>query len=59
MSKQPLYSVSIYICNYLIGDERAGCFALNISLMSCDSKCSVALSRCAISWSTVYGCGIS
>ena len=39
------YFVSIYFCKPLDWEERAGCFALNVFLVSCDSQCSVALPR--------------
>ena len=41
------------------GEARVGCFALIILLMSCDSKCSVALPPGAMVWSVVCDCGIS
>ena len=35
------YFMSILVCNHLEGEERAGCFALFVFLVSCD--CCVAL----------------
>ena len=43
----------IYFCNHLDGEERAGCFALTVFLMSGDSQCSVALPHGALGWSAV------
>ena len=37
------YFVSIYFCKTFDGEERTGCFALNVFLVSCDSQCLVAL----------------
>ena len=51
--------MSVQFCNHLDGEERAGCFALTVFLMSCDSQCSVALPHGTLSWSAVYDCGIS
>ena len=34
-----------YFCNHLDGEERAGCFTLTLSLLSCDNQCSVALEK--------------
>ena len=53
------YFVSVYFCNHLDGEERAGCFTLTVFLMSCDSKCSVALPYCGVGWSAACNCGIS
>ena len=39
--------------------ERAGCFALSVFLVSCDSQCSVALPGSPVGWSAVCDCGIS
>ena len=39
--------------------ERAGRFAINVFLVSCDCKWYVALPRGAVGWSAVCGCGIS
>ena len=50
------YFVSVYFCNHLDGEERAGWFALTVFLMSCDSQCSVALPHGALGWSVVYDC---
>ena len=41
----------------LMKEERAGCFALPVSLMSCDSQCTVALPYYAMGWSAVCDCG--
>ena len=43
---------------HLGGEERAGCFALTVCLMSCDSQCYVALPQCALGWFAVCDCGI-
>ena len=51
--------MSIYFCNHLDEEEKAGCFALTAFLMSCDSRCSVALSHGAMGWSAICDCGIS
>ena len=40
-------------------EERAGCFAIFVFLMSCDCKCFVALPHGAAGWSAVSDCGIS
>ena len=45
--------------HHLDGEERAGCFALTVFLMSWDSKCSVYFPLGAVSWSAVCDCGIS
>ena len=37
------YFVPFLVCNYLDGEETAGCFALIAFLMSCNCQCSVAL----------------
>ena len=44
---------------HLGGEEKAGCFALTVFLMHCDSQCSVPLLRGAVGWSAVCDCGIS
>ena len=44
-------------CNHLDGDERAGCFAWFVFLVS--PGCCVALPRGAKDLSAVYDCGIS
>ena len=46
-----------WICNHLDGEERAGCFALFVFLVSCD--CCVALPLNARGLSAVCDCGIS
>ena len=43
--------------NYLNGEEKAGCVALFVFLVSCDG--SVALPHGAVGWSAVCDCGIS
>ena len=43
----------VYFCNHLDEEERAGCFALIVFLMSCYCYCSVALPHCAMGWSAV------
>ena len=49
--------VSILVCIHLYGEERTGCFASFVLLVSRD--CCVALPRGAMSLSEVYDCGIS
>ena len=46
-----------WFCNHLDGEERAGCFAYFVFLVSRD--CCVALPRDAIDLSSVCDCGIS
>ena len=41
-----LFSILCY--NHRDGEERAGCFALIVFLMSCDNQCSVALPRAVV-----------
>ena len=48
-----------YFCNDLAEEERAGCFAILVLLMSCYCKFPVALPCCALGWSAVCDCGIS
>ena len=50
-----------YVLNvrYLAGEERAGCFTLIVSLMSCGCLCSLSLPHGAVGWSAVCACGIS
>ena len=45
------------LCNHLDGEERAGCFALCVLLVSLD--CCMALPGGATSLSAVCDCGIS
>ena len=51
------YFMSIQVCNHLDWEERAGCFALFVFLVSCDGC--VALPRSAMGLSAVCNCGIS
>ena len=51
--------MSVYFCNHIDGEERAGCFALAVFLMLCGSQCPVALPHGAVDWSAVCECGIS
>ena len=51
------YIVSILVCNHLYGEERTGCYALFVFLVSRD--CSRALSHDAKCLSAVCDCGIS
>ena len=51
------YFMSILVCNHLEGEERAGCFALFVLLVSSD--CCVALSRGSMGLSAVCDCVIS
>ena len=46
-----------WFCNHLDGEERAGCFALFVLLLSCD--CCVALPHGATNLSAVCDCVIS
>ena len=46
-------------CNYLDEEERAGCFAFIVFLLSCYCKYVVALPHSAMGWSAVCDCGIS
>ena len=48
---------SFWFCNHLDGEERAGCFAWFVFLVSRD--CCVALPRGAMGLSAVCDCGIS
>ena len=52
-----MYFVCILVCNHLDGEERAGCCALFVLLVSRD--CCVALSHDATGLSTICDCGIS
>ena len=45
--------MSVVFCNHIHGEERAGCFALTVFLLSFDSQCSVALPHGAVGWSAV------
>ena len=53
------YFVSVLFCNYLVGEERVGCFALTVLQIPCDSQYSVALPRGAMGCYAVCGWGIS
>ena len=53
------YFVSFWFSHHLDGEERAGCLALIVFLVSCDSQCFVALPHGAVGWSAVCACGIS
>ena len=48
--------MSILVCNHLDWEERAGCFAWFVLLVSSD--CCVALPRGAVGLSAVCDCGI-
>ena len=48
---------TLLFCNHLDGEERAGCFALFVFLVSLDFC--VALPRGAMGLSAVCDCGIS
>ena len=50
---------SLVICNHLGGEERAGCFAWIVFLMSCDCLRSVIFPHGAMERSAVSDCGIS
>ena len=43
--------------SYSWGKELAGCFALTVYLMYCDSQCSVTLPDGAVGWSAVCDSG--
>ena len=55
------YAVLSVLFNFVIilMGKRVGYFTLNIFLVACGCKCSLALPRDAVGWSEVYGCGIS
>ena len=53
------FVVHCFACNHLDGEERAGCFALYVFLVSCDWCCSMAPSYDPVGWSAVCDCGIS
>ena len=53
------YFLSIYVCNHLDEEKRAGCFALSAFLMSCDSQWSAARPQGVVGWFAVCDCGIS
>ena len=53
------YFVSVLFCNYLVGEERVGCFALTAFQIPYDSHYSVALPRGAMGCYAVCSCGIS
>ena len=61
LSPQWLWLLSVlrrwFCCNYLDGNERAGCFTLFVFLVSHD--CCVALPHDATGLSAVGDCGIS
>ena len=51
-----LLSISLcrfYFYNHLKEEDKACCFAINVLLMYCYYKCSVALRHGAVSWSSV------
>ena len=51
------YFVSILVLHHLDGEERAGCFALFVFLVS--RECCVAIPHDATGLSAVCDCGIS
>ena len=53
------YFMSVNFCNHLNVEDRDGCFALIVFLLSCGSQCSVALPRGALGWFVVCDCAIS
>ena len=53
------YFVYFLVFHHLEEEERAGCFAFNVLMMSCYCKCSVTLLHGAVGWSAVCDCGIS
>ena len=53
------YFVSVEFCDHLDGEERAGCFAFTVCLVSFDSQCSVGLPHGTVGWSAVCDCGYS
>ena len=54
-----LVSITLWFCNHLDEEDRAGCFAFIVIWISCYCKWSVALPHCAVGWSAVCDCGIS
>ena len=53
------FSVSILVWQTFFEEDRAGCFALIVSLLSCGCQCSMSFSRGAVGWFVVCNCGIS
>ena len=53
-----LFWYALRYCNHLDVEERAGCFAFIVFLISCYCKCPVALPHGAVGWSAVCECGI-
>ena len=51
-----LVSLIFNFCNGLAAEEIAGCFTLNVFLLSCGWKCSVCLPRSALGWSVLSQC---
>ena len=48
----------MWVC-HLAGEERAGCFAYVVFLLSCGCWCSVSLPHSALGWSASCHCDIS
>ena len=51
--------MSVNFCNHFDGEDRDGCIALIVFLLSCGSQCSVALPHGALGWFVVCDCAIS
>ena len=51
--------VSIFVCNHLEEEEKAGCFVMNVLKMYCFCRYSVSLPHGAVDRSAVCDCGIS
>ena len=49
---------TLYYCNHLEEEEKAGCSTFIVLQMYCYNKCSVALPRVAVGWSSVCDFGI-
>ena len=53
------YFVIVLFCNHFEGDDKAGCFAIPVFMMSSNSKCSLAVPRSVMGWSAACDRGIS
>ena len=53
------YFVAFLVLQSCDEEEKANCFAIIVSLMSCDCYCSVSLPHAAVGWSAVCDCDIS
>ena len=55
-----LVCYALYLVYFLVlGEKKAGCFALVLSLLLCGHWCSVSLLRGTLGWFAVCGCSIS